>query len=77
MMYIGIGPFGAAAAGFAADGFGARATVLAGGVMCLAASALFATELPTIRPIARQLIREQELIGAGPVTEVLDPAPAP
>jgi len=66
MMYIGIGPFGAMAAGFAADGFGARATILAGGVVCLMAGAAFAFRLPSIRPITRQLIRERQAI--------LDPA---
>jgi MFS family permease len=77
MMYIGIGPFGAAAAGFAADGFGARATLLAGAVVCLAASAVFALQLPSIRPITRELIREQAFGTEAPVTELLDPAPAP
>jgi MFS family permease len=66
MMYIGIGPFGAMAAGFAADGFGARVTILAGAVVCLIAGAVFAFRLPSIRPIARQLIRERQAI--------LDPA---
>jgi MFS family permease len=69
MMYIGIGPFGAMAAGFAADGFGARVTILAGAAVCLLASAIFAFRLPSIRPIARQLLRERQAI--------LDPAPAP
>jgi MFS family permease len=69
MMYIGIGPFGAMAAGFAADGFGVRVTILAGAAVCLVASAIFALRLPSIRPIARQLLRERQAI--------LDPAPAP
>jgi MFS family permease len=60
MMYIGIGPFGAMAAGFAADGFGARVTILAGAVVCLLASVAFAFRLPSIRPIARQLLRERQ-----------------
>jgi MFS family permease len=60
MMYIGIGPFGAMAAGFAAGGFGARVTILAGSVVCLIASGVFAFRLPSIRPIARQLIRERQ-----------------
>jgi MFS family permease len=66
MMYIGVGPFGAMAAGFAADGFGARVTILAGAVVCLLAGAAFAVRLPSIRPITRQLIRERQAI--------LDPA---
>jgi MFS family permease len=62
MMYIGVGPFGAVVAGFAAGGFGARATTLAGAVVCLIASAIFALRLPSIRPVARQLIRDQRAI---------------
>ncbi len=76
MMYIGIGPFGAAVAGFAADGFGARFTILAGAVVCLLASAVFALRLPSIRPVARQLIRERRAIDELPA-ELLDPAAAP
>jgi MFS family permease len=62
MMYIGIGPFGAMAAGFAAGGFGARVTILAGAVISLMASAMFAFRLSSIRPIARQLIRERQAV---------------
>jgi MFS family permease len=62
MMYIGIGPFGALAAGFAADGVGVRVTLWAGAVLCLLASAVFALRLPSIRPMARQLVRDQQAI---------------
>jgi MFS family permease len=62
MMYIGVGPFGALAAGFAAGGLGVRVTTLAGAVVCLLASAMFALRLPSIRPVARQLIRDQQAI---------------
>jgi hypothetical protein len=57
-----VGPFGAVVAGFAAGGFGARITTLAGAVVCLVASAVFALRLPSIRPVARQLIRDQQAI---------------
>ena len=77
MMYIGVGPVGAMVAGFTADKFGARLTVLTGAAICLAASAVFAFYLPTIRPIARQLIREQRARAEIPVADILDPAPAP
>ncbi len=59
MMYIGVGPLGAMFAGFAADSFGARLTILAGAGICLAGSALFALRVPAIRPVVRQLIRDQ------------------
>ena len=65
MMFIGIGPIGAMVAGFAAESFGARPTVLAGAAIGLAASAGFAFRLPAIRPIARRLIRERRGGGDG------------
>jgi MFS family permease len=85
MMYIGIGPVGAMVAGFTADSFGARLTILTGAAICLAASAVFAFYLPAIRPIARQLIQEQReraraetyLTDAKtPIADILDPSPA-
>lgn len=77
MMYIGIGPFGAMAAGFAAGAFGVRITILTGAVVCLVSSAVFAFRLPSIRPVARQLIRDRQAIDEAPVAAILDPAPAP
>lgn len=77
MMYIGIGPVGAAVAGFTAESFGARPTIFAGAAICLAGSIAFALRLPTIRPVAGQLIREQRARVEVPVAEMLDPAAAP
>jgi len=76
MMYLGIGPLGAMVAGFAADAWGVRFTTIAGAVICLGASAAFALRLPVIRPIARELVREQQATHEVPVTDVLDPAGA-
>jgi MFS family permease len=76
MMYIGIGPVGAMVAGFAAERFGARVTILAGAAICIAASLAFASLIPSIRPIARQLIREQRAQMEA-AAEILDPAAAP
>ena len=59
MMYIGVGPVGAIIAGFAAETFGARLTILAGAAICAAAAGAFALRLPAIRPVTRQLIRER------------------
>ena len=77
MMYIGIGPLGAMAAGFAAESFGARLTIFAGAAICLAGAASFALRLSAIRPVARQLIREQRDRLEVPPPEILDPAAAP
>ncbi|MDP9055676.1 MAG: MFS transporter [Acidobacteriota bacterium] len=76
MMYMGVGPFGAMAAGFAADRFGARFTILAGALVCLLASGVFALQLPAIRPIARKLVRDQQSVEQLPVSEVLGAAGA-
>ncbi len=72
MMYIGVSPFGSAAAGFAAGAIGVQQTLIAGGALCLAASAVFAARLKSIRPVARQLIRERQAIDEIPVTEAID-----
>ncbi len=73
MMYIGVGPVGAMVAGFAAEWIGARMTILVGAAVVAAAGVAFALRLPVIRPVARQLVREQRVR----MEEVLDPAPAP
>jgi MFS family permease len=70
MMYMGVGPFGAMVAGFAADSFGARWTLFAGAVVCAVASGVFAMHLPAIRPLVRQLIRDQSAAAEPPLTEV-------
>jgi MFS family permease len=75
MMYLGVGPLGAAVAGFAADAYGIRFTTIAGAMVCLAASGLFALRIPAIRPIAKQLVRAQQMNDV-PVPEALDPAGA-
>ncbi len=76
MMYLGIGPFGAMAAGFAAGRFGAPVTLMAGSAVSLAAAAVFAAWLPGIRPMARQLIRERQAVNDVSVTEVMGTAGA-
>ena len=77
MMYIGIGPFGAMVAGFAAGGFGSRSTILAGALACLLASGMFALRVPAIRPMARQLIRDQRAIDELPLAGIIEPVSAP
>jgi hypothetical protein len=43
---VGLGPFGSLAAGAMAHQYGARLTVAAGGLLYLAASAVFRANLP-------------------------------
>jgi MFS family permease len=66
MMFMGMAPFGALFAGWQAERIGAPATVAIGGVICIAASAIFSFRLPALRPEARELILAQE-VGSGPV----------
>jgi hypothetical protein len=61
MMMMGMAPFGALVAGWTADRVGAPTTVTIGGVICVAAAAVFATRLPSIRGEARALIAAQEI----------------
>ena len=46
---VGLGPFGSLAAGALAHHFGARITVIAGGVLYLAAAAMFHSNLPVVQ----------------------------
>jgi MFS family permease len=56
MMYMGMTPIGSMAAGFVAEQIGARVTVTAGGVFCLIATALYASQLSEMRAEARQMV---------------------
>ncbi len=55
MAFQGMAPFGSLLAGTLATRFGAPATVLLGGVVCLAGSAWFARRLPAIRKAVRPI----------------------
>jgi hypothetical protein len=47
-----------------ADRIGAPRTILWGGVVCLAASAWFAVQLPTLRVLVRKIYIERGIIAA-------------
>jgi MFS family permease len=84
MMFMGVGPFGAMFAGFAADQVGAPVTLAAGAAVCLAATAVFAWRLPGIRTVTRELILAQQATPGHPVEQTtstgaeatMEPAPA-
>lgn len=57
MMYMGMMPIGSMAAGFIAERLGARATVSAGGVICLLGALLYASRLSEIRTEARKMLQ--------------------
>jgi MFS family permease len=70
IMFLGMAPFGALFAGSVAERIGAPGTVALGGLVCLAASAVFAARLPALRGEARELIVAQSLAGGDPPAEV-------
>ena len=66
MMFIGMAPIGALLAGVVAARIGAPWTATGGGILCLAASGVFARWLPRLRGEARQLIAAQQLASGDP-----------
>jgi MFS family permease len=70
MMFMGVAPFGALLAGLAAERLGAPLAVAAGGAICLAASAVFAFYLPSLRAEARSLIVAQQMAAGDPPQEM-------
>jgi MFS family permease len=56
MMFLGMAPLGGLAAGLVAERIGAPATVAAGGLVCLAGAAAFASRLGALRSEARRMI---------------------
>ena len=74
IMFMGMAPLGALLAGWVAGYVGAPKTVAIGGMICLAASAVFAAQLPAFRGEARALIVAQSMAGGNPPAEVTGPA---
>lgn len=66
MMFMGLAPFGSLFAGAVADRIGVEWTVAIGGAVCVGFAAWFARRLPRLRPLARQLIVAQQLVGGEP-----------
>jgi len=70
---MGMAPFGALCAGWIAERIGAPMTVAGGGIVCLAAAAVFSVRLPLLRPAARPLIVAQQVAGGDPAAEITSP----
>jgi MFS family permease len=66
IMFMGMAPLGALIAGSAAERLGAPMTIAIGGVICAAASAVFAARMPAHRVEARRLIIAQSMAGGDP-----------
>lgn len=75
MMFMGMAPFGALTAGAVAHHLGAPLTVALGGAVCVLGGIAFATQLPKLRPEARQLIVAQQMVGGDPAQEVTGTTP--
>jgi MFS family permease len=60
--FIGMAPFGSLIAGTLAGSIGARETVLAGGVCCLAGGVFFFRQLPMLRDIIRPIYIDRGII---------------
>ncbi len=66
MSFLGAAPFGCLLAGFAANKIGPTLTIAIGGVLCVAAAALFATRVHTIREYARPVYVRMGIIPEAP-----------
>ena len=64
MAFFGSAPIGSLLGGMLADRLGAPTTILWGGVVCLAAGAWFAVQLPTLRVLVRKIYIERGIIAA-------------
>jgi len=73
MMFMGMAPFGALFAGSLGERLGAPRTVAIGGLVCLAASGVFAAMLPSLRGEARHLIVAQGMAGGDPPAQITGP----
>jgi MFS family permease len=62
MAFMGMAPFGSLFAGYLASKIGAQATLLIGGLICLAATFLYARALPEIREKVRPIYTQKGLI---------------
>lgn len=70
MMFMGMAPLGALAAGTLGERIGAPWTVRLGGILCVMAAAGFALRLPSIRGEARELIIASQMAGGTPAEEM-------
>jgi MFS family permease len=62
MAFLGMAPFGSLFAGLMAGWVGVQATVLAGGIACLAGAAFFGSRLPRLRAIVRPIYTAMGII---------------
>jgi MFS family permease len=64
MAFFGSAPVGSLLAGVAADRIGASATIVLGGIACLAAGVWLMTSLPKLRELVRPIYIERGILAA-------------
>lgn len=70
MMFMGMAPFGALAAGSLAGSLGAPLTVRIGGAVCILGAIAFGLRLPVLREEARQIIVALRMNGGEPAEQM-------
>jgi MFS family permease len=69
LAFLGTAPIGSLLAGVVADRIGAPATIVAGGVVCLAGGVWLALKLPSIRQLVRPIYVERGILPSLPSAE--------
>jgi MFS family permease len=65
MAFLGTAPLGSLLAGVVADRIGASATIMSGGVACVAGAAWLTMRLPLLRALVRPIYVERGILAAG------------
>jgi MFS family permease len=71
MMFMGMAPIGALAAGSVSHALGAPRTIMCGGILAIVTAATFWSQLCKLRPMARELIIAQGMAGGEPAQEMV------
>jgi len=69
LAFLGTAPIGSLLAGVIANRIGAPATIVAGGVACMAGGAWLATRLASLRQLVRPIYIERGILSASPPAE--------
>jgi MFS family permease len=70
MTFMGMAPMGSLLAGSLAHNLGAPWTVFIGGMAAIVGAGVFWTRLPSLRPVAREMIVAQQISGGAPAQEM-------
>jgi MFS family permease len=70
MTFMGMAPLGSLLAGSLAHNLGASWTVFIGGIAAIVGAGIFWLRLPSLRPVAREMIIAQQMSGGAPAEEM-------